>query len=393
MKNNVANYYDLMTFGLGNATFQQFVDMFQTKYNNLQVDGFDWDAEIQLDYTYEQLITSLNIATLPVYVDEASEGLDKSFGKFEIGSNRIPTQKHRYPISAKMMREQLLMVQKFGEAALTSQSRDALRNLLFDSTDKLLMGNRNALTHQRMKIASTGQFTIDLENNPRGLKGLTFDFGVPASNKETLSGTARWWTNAEHTPANEGSASDPILYLKNKRKAMKKLGYPNGHFEMSVDLFDDLLTHSKVLQRIGYSMYPNASDANSAKSYAENMADEAKKVAIERLVGAPIVTRDSMAAVEKFDADAKGLTVSNIENFKSTNVSFIPDGQIGTIKSVQPIVFQDDPTMRTAWFDGGRTLLTQRFESKTRTMYVESEMAVLCVPNMPQYMQIYTVTV
>lgn len=393
MKNNVANYYDLMTFGLGNATFQQFVDMFQTKYNTLNVDGFDWDAEIQLDYTYEQLITSLNIATLPVYVDEASEGLDKSFGKFEIGSNRIPTQKHRYPISAKMMREQLLMVQKFGDAALTSQSRDALRNLLFDSTDKLLMGNRNALTHQRMKIASTGQFTIDLENNPRGLKGLTFDFGVPAANKQTLSGTARWWTNAEHIPANEGAASDPILFLKDKRKMMKKLGYPNGHFEMSVDLFDDLLTHSKVLQRIGYSLYPNATDAANAKTYAENLTDEAKKNAIERLVGAPIVTRDSMAAVEKFDAEAKGLTVSNIENFKSTNVSFIPDGQIGTIKSVQPIVFQDDPTMRTAWFDGGRTLLTQRFESKTRTMYVESEMAVLCVPNMPQYMQIYTVTV
>ena len=393
MKNNVANYYDLMTFGLGNVTFQQFVDMFQTKYNALQVDGFDWDPEIQLDYTYEQLITSLNIATLPVYVDEASEGLDKSFGKFEIGSNRIPTQKHRYPISAKMMREQLLMVQKFGEAALTGQTRDALRNLLFDSTDKLIAGNRNAFTHQRMKIASTGQFTIDLENNPRGLKGLTFDFGVPTANKQTLSGTARWWTNAEHITANEGSASDPILFLKDKRKAMKKLGYPSGHFEMSVDLFDDLLTHSKVLQRIGYSLYPAAADAGVAKSYAENLTDDAKKNAIERLVGAPIVTRDSMAAVEKFDAESKALTVTNIENFKATNVSFIPDGQIGTIKSVQPIVFQDDPTMRTAWFDGGRTLLTQRFESKTRTMYVESEMAVLCVPNMPQYMQIYTVTV
>jgi hypothetical protein len=38
-------------------------------------------------------------------------------------------------------------------------------------------------------------------------------------------------------------------------------------------------------------------------------------------------------------------------------------------------------------------LITNRFESKTKTMYVESEMAVLCVPNMPQYMQIYTVTV
>ena len=390
MKNHVSNYYDLMTFGLGDVSFQQFVDRFQLKYNELNVEGFNWDPEIQLDYTYEQLIGSLNIATLPVYVDEASEGLDKSFGSFQIGSNRIPTQKHRYPVSAKMMREQMIMYNRFGAASLTGQTRDALRDLLFDSTDKLIAGNRNALTHQRMKIASTGQFTIDLENNPRGLKGLTFDFGVKT--KETLTTTARWWTNAEHTTANEGAASDPLLYLKNKAKAARKAGYPAFHFEMAQDLFDDLLMHSAVLKRIGFAAYPAATDA-TALSYAQNMTDEAKKDAIQRIVGVEIKTYDSLAAVEKFDEETKGIKPVTIENFKSTNVSLVPNGQIGTIKSVQPMVFTDDPTQRIAWFDGGRTLITNRFEAKTKTMYVESEMAVLCVPNMPQYMQIYTVTV
>ena len=390
MRTNVKNYYDLLTFGLGNAQFQSFVDRFNDKYNVLNVDGFDWDNEIQLDYTYEQLISSLNIATLPVYVDEASEGLDKSFGKFNIGSNKIPTQKHRYPISAKMLREQMIMIQRFGEAAMTQGARDSIRNLMFDSTDKLLAGNRNALTHQRMRIVSKGQFTIDLENNPRGLKGLTFDFGVPSANKETLTGTARWWTTSDHLPANEGSTSDPILFLKNKRKAMRKLGFPNGHFEIASDLWDDLLTHTKVLSRIGLSLYPQAASATKPDTvgaqYAQNMSDEAKKSAFEALVGCPIVPRDSIAAVEKFDEDAKEIKPVNIENFDPLNVSFVPDGQLGTIKAVQPIVLADDPTERIAWFDGGRTLLTQRYESKTRTMYIESEMAVLCVPQMPQYM-------
>lgn len=393
MRTMVNNYYDLMTFGLGNQKFQDFVDKFQLKYNTPQTDGFAWDSEIQLDYTYEQLIASLGITTLPVYVDVDSEGLDKSLGEFKIGSNKIPTQKHRYAMNAKMLRERMIMVQKFGEAALNSDTRSALMDLLFESTDKLIGGNRNALTHQRMRVCSTGQFTIDLENNPRGLQGITFDFGIPSQNKEILTTTARWWTNAEHIPANEGSASDPLLYLKNKRKAMKKAGYPNGHFEMSSDLFDDLLTHSKVLARIGYSLYPIAAGDDAAKSYAANLTDEAKRDAIERIIGAPIKTYDSVAAVEKFDADAKTIKPVTIENFKSTNVSFVPDGQIGTIKSVRPMVFTDDPTQRIAWFDGGRTLITNRFEAKTKTMYVESEMAVLCVPNMPQYMQIYTVTV
>lgn len=396
MRTNVKNYYDLLSFGLGNAQFQSFVDRFNDKYNVLNVDGFDWDNEIQLDYTYEQLISSLNIATLPVYVDEASEGLDKSFGKFSIGSNKIPTQRHRYPISAKMLREQMIMIQRFGEAAMTQGARDSIRNLMFDSTDKLIAGNRNSLTHQRMRIASKGQFTIDLENNPRGIKGLTFDFGIPAANKETLSGTARWWTTSEHVPANEGSASDPILFLKNKRKEMRKKGFPQGHFEIASDLWDDLLTHTKVLSRIGLSLYPQAASATKPDTvgaqYAQNMSDEAKKSAFETLVGCPIVPRDSIAAVEKFDEDAKEIKPVNIENFDPLNVSFIPDGQLGTIKSVQPIVLADDPTERIAWFDGGRTLLTQRYESKTRTMYIESEMAVLCVPQIPQYMCIYTVT-
>lgn len=391
MRNNVSNYYDLLSFGLGNVSFQDFVDRFQEKYNALQTDGFDWDPEIQLDYTYEQLIASLNITTLPVYVDADSEGLDKSFGEFKIGSNKIPTQKHRYPLSAKLLRERMIMYNRFGDASLNNGTRDALMNMLFDSTDKLLGGNRNSLTHQRMRVVSTGQFTIDIENNPRGLKGLTFDFGVPAGNKESLTGTARWWTTAEHTTANEGSTSDPLLFLKNKRKAMRKAGFPAGHFEISADLFDDLLTHSKVLERIGLSVYPLSGE--NAQTYAANMTDQAKTAAIESIIGCPIVTRDSIAAVDKFDDATKNIKPITIENFNPLNVSFVPDGQIGTIKSVQPIVFTDDPTQRIAWFDGGRTLLTQRFESKTKSMYVESEMAVLCVPNMPQYMCIYTVTV
>lgn len=393
MRTMVNNYYDLITFGLGNQKFQDFVDKFQAKYNTPQTDGFVWDSEIQLDYTYEQLIQNLGIKTLPVYVDVDSEGLDKSLGEFKIGSNRIPTQKHRYAMNAKMLRERMIMVQKFGEAALNGEARTALMDLLFDSTDKLIGGNRNALTHQRMRVCSTGQFTIDLENNPRGLQGITFDFGIPTENKVVLTTTARWWTNAEHIPANEGSASDPLLFLKNKRKEMKKLGYPAGHFEMSEDLYDDLLTHSKVLARIGYSLYPIAAGDDAAKNYAQNLTDDAKKDAIERIVGAPIKTYDSVAAVDKFDAASKSIKPVTIDNFKSTNVSFVPDGQIGTIKSVRPMVFTDDPTQRIAWFDGGRTLITNRFEAKTKTMYVESEMAVLCVPNMPQYMQIYTVTV
>ena len=392
MVTNVTNYYDLMSFGLGELSFQQFIDGFNEKYNTLNVDGYQWDNEIQWDYTYEQLIAASNIATLPIYVDESSEALDKAFGKFEIGSNKIPTQKHRYPVDAKMLRSKFLLAQKFGASTLTTETQNSLLDLLYTGSDNLIKGNRNALTHQRMRINSTGQFVIDINNNPRGIKGLTFDFGIPQANKDTLLTTARWWTNSTHITANEGSSSDPLLYMKTLVKAKKKLGFPQGHIEMSIDLFDDLLIHSKVLQRIGYTLYPQAT-ADGAIVYATNLTDDAKKAAMERFINCPIQTYDSIANVDSFDVTTKQLKQTTIENFVPTNIAFIPNGQIGTIKAVKPIVFTDDPTQRTAWFDGGRTLITNKFENKTKTMYVESEMATLCVPNMPQYMCISVVTV
>lgn len=392
MRTNIKSYYDLLNFGLGSSSFQQFVDRFQAKYNTLQLDGFEFDPEIQLNYQYEQLITSLNIATLPVYMDESSQALDKAHGEFVIGKDRIPTQKHRYPINAKMLREHMIMYEKFGDASLSNDTRNGILNILFDSLDKLLGGGRNALTHQRMRTVSKGELTIDVENNPRGLTGLKFEFGIPKENKASLEGNARWWTGTTHTTATEGSESDPLLFLKDKYKEIRRKGTPKGHFEISQDLFDDMLMHSKVLKRIGYSSYPVAAGDAAAESYAQNLTDEAKAEAIKRIIGAPVIVRDSVAAVEKFDSSSKNLVVNTIDNFDTKNVSFIPDGLIGTVKSVKPLVISEDPTQRVAWFDGGRTLVTQQYEAATKSMYVESEMSMLCVPNMPNYMYINTVT-
>ena len=395
MKTNPSNYYELLTFGLGKdpLAWQQFVNRFQTKYNALQADGFSWDPEVQLDYTYEQLQTELGIATLPIYVDAEAEALDKKLGGFKIGENRIPTQKHRYGLNTRILREKMLMIQKFGQAAMNAEVKNALMELLFESTDKLIAGNRNAITHQRMQVVSTGKFTIDAANNPRGLKGITFDFGIVSDAANAT--TKRWWTSATHTVANEGSAADPIEDLKSVVRAKKKEGWPELQIEMAKDLYDDMLTHTAVLKRIGLASNPLAASDTTGKvaiQQASNMLDDQKGNIIERLVGAPIVTRDTIARAEEFDASTQALKFKTVENFKATNVAFVPKGVLGTIKSVQQLVFADDPTARYAWFDGGRTLISQRYDSKTRATYVESEGAWLTVPNMPQYMTNKVVT-
>lgn len=48
---------------------------------------------------------------------------------------------------------------------------------------------------------------------------------------------------------------------------------------------------------------------------------------------------------------------------------------------------------KVASYDGGRLKLTQRANPETHSIYIESEAAQMCVPRMPQYMFISTVTV
>lgn len=391
MNNRPKSYYELLSYGLGNVSFQSFIDRFKTKYDKEQTDGFVWDPEVQLDYTYEQLEVNLGITALPSYVDSESDAYDRSLAGFKIGSNKIPTQKARYAINRKILRERMIAIQKFGQAALNEETRSAIMNILFESSDNLLQANVNARTHQRMRICSTGKFNITAENNPQGITGLEFDFGIPKENFDDLKGENRFWTKAEHVPANEGTASDPLQYLKNKVKIMRKKGFPAFHIEMTQDLLDDLYTHTKVLKRIGLAINPLVTD-ESAVVAAKNLTDDALKSQIERIIRCKIVARDSMASVEKFNTETKKLEPVAIENFAPCNISFVPDGQIGTIKSVQQLSL-DAPDERIAWFDGHRTLLSQTYNSSTKTMYVQSETSILLVPQMPKYILISVVTV
>lgn len=381
-------YYDLLGangIGMTNERFQTFINKFQEKYNALNTDGFDWDDEIQIDFTYEQLQAELGIATLPTFVDVDAGAPYKMQDKFVIGSNKIPRFKHGFAMNEKIIREQMIMAKRLG--SVTPDVRNTLLKLLFDSVDKLIVGNHNELTYQRNQIVSTGKFDITAENNPQGIKGLSFTFGT---NTSSLSGTSRWWTNAEHTVANQGSASDPLNDMKKIRKTATSVGVPLGHFEISKVLFDDLATHTKVLSRVGYALYPNADGETNAITYAQNLTEDALKAAMERIVGAPIKVIDARAVVEKFESGK--IVKSAIDSFDSKSFAYVPDGMLGTIKAVEPIAVAD-PAARIAYFDGGRTIIKNVFNTDTNTQYVYSECTALVVPSVARYMYSVTATV
>ena len=389
MRNNPVDFYKLLEFGLGGDTWQQFVDRYKEKYDGMVIDGFEF-APTSINYTWQQLVAATTVTTLPTYVDPESPGYEKQRGSAKGETGSIPTQKAFYSLN--IVREKMQLMQMFGQAALNQDMMNVIMGLLDESADGLIKGYYNSLTNQRMQIVSTGKFKIDATNNPRGIKDITFDFGIDESHFDTLSGTQRWWTNADKST--EGTASDPIAYMKNKVKEIRSKYHYYGplKIEMAKEMMDSLLSHSKVLKRIGMMLYPLSSVDNSgatALAYAQNLADDAIKQSLVRLVGCEIVERDSKAYVDDWTEDGV-LTQKEIENFSLTNISFIPQGTIGNIQGVTPLTMGYEPS-KVAFFDDNRLVLSQRMNPETHSIYIESEAAELCVPSLPKYMFICTV--
>ena len=391
MRNNPVDFYKLLEFGLGGDTWQQFVDRYKEKYEGMVIDGFEF-APTSINYTWQQLVAATTVTTLPTYVDPESPGYEKQRGSAKGETGSIPTQKAFYSLNRTIVREKMQLMQMFGQAALNQDMMNVIMGLLDESADGLIKGYYNSLTNQRMQIVSTGKFKIDATNNPRGIKDITFDFGIDASHFDTLSGTQRWWTNADKST--EGTASDPIAYMKNKVKEIRNKYHYYGplKIEMAKEMMDAILSHSKVLKRIGMMLYPLSSVDNSgatALAYAQNLADDAIKQALVRLVGCEIVERDSKAYVDDWTEDGV-LTQKEIENFSLTNISFIPQGTIGNIQGVTPLTMGYEPS-KVAFFDDNRLVLSQRMNPESHSIYIESEAAELCVPSLPKYMFICTV--
>lgn len=397
MNTNPISLYELLSFGMGNLDWKAWVDQYAEKYNELDIDGFV-QSPMTLMGTYAQLISSAGIKALPTWVDIDSPGYETTLRQYSGETGDIPTAKAFARINNKILKERLMVIQNVGRGALNASLQETLFNLFDEGTESLIQGYRNALTHMRHQVVSKGKFELSADNNPRGLKNIELTYGIGADHFEVLTGTSRFWTDESHTSAKEGSASDPILYLKNKVKSIRREFHYYGPLtmELTEDLWDDLATHTAVLKRVGAQLYPTVGDDSVIIRNAQNENEDRIKDSIKRMIKVDeIKLQDSMAVANKPGVNEDGLpdlvTVA-VENFKKENIVFHPSGNIGDIQGVQPLtVGVEDKDI--AWFDGGRLLLTQRAEAKTRSLYFDSEFAQLPVLDKPQWHFICTVTV
>lgn len=394
MKTIPVTLREMVSLGMYGQDWQTFVDHYEEKFNAVTIEGFDFDP-VSISYSFSQLLSKVGATVLPTYVDPESEGYEMPLGQMEGATGNVPTQKLFYSVNRVIVREQMQLVQRIGRAAMDDQMADVMFGLLDEGTDGLIQSFWNALNHQRHQVVSKGEFTINATNNPRGIKGVTIGFNMPAANKDVLTGTARWWTNVTHTT--EGSASDPIEYMKTRVKAIRRDRHYNGplRLEISQDLWDDMLGHSKVLSRLASYLYRTIENDTVRLNAIKDLDEDVYKEAIRKIIKVDeIKIQETYAFVAKKGVNADGepdLIEERIENFDAKNIAFVPVGQLGKIQGVQPLSMGYDAD-KVAYAMGKRLLIEQEDIARSHSINVNGEMAQLCVPNAIRYMFVSTVT-
>lgn len=376
-----SEFYNPLSLALNGGTLQDFVDEILASYNGLKIDGFTWNNDLLPDFTYNQIQRELKMEVMAQYVDLDSPAIPVGAEGDIIGSGSIPRMKAvEYYNEAKLRKlKQMENRRDISREELVNNAGANIGEIIM----KLVMRHTNAITYQRHQIVSNGKFVLTNTNNPNGIVNVTFANHTPSANATTLADDKRWWTNATHDVAHQGSASNVIVDLQAMVKVAKRKGVTRVHFEINDDFLDDVLNHTSVTTAIAANLYPSAASADWAKAAAAQLARDQKVEILGRIIGAPIKSWDTQVSVEKWDDSTKKLTRPQFEAFNKDVVVLVPDGNIGEILTVEPILLAGG---EYAYAYGRKLAITIDKDYKKKCMSYNSEMTSLAVPNVPQYL-------
>lgn len=390
MNTNPVQFYDLLARAFrGDTTskrLQGFLDKtLAEKYNGLQIPGFSFDPDMQLEFTYEQVQKELGITAMANYYDLDSKPVPRGVEGASLLTGKIPRMKDVIYFNEDKVRKQLITERMFGETS--DEAVRSAKRKLFETLDELIGGHTNSLTYQRHQMISAGKLTLTDSNNPKGIKNVTFSASVPSANKKNASSfrsssaNNKWWT--DNTYAAEGSSSDVIADLTAFLQPILDKGI-KGHLEVNSAFLRRILRHSSVAKAIAINLWPMGSVSDTQPAAAA-LPELRRKTVFEELIGVPVVAIDSLVAVEKYDKTKKSLEKPQINAFNADVVVFVPDGNVGTILTVMPITFQSASATYGHFYDG-RLLLTVDADAVEKCQGYYTEMTSLVVPTSPQYL-------
>ena len=374
------NYYDLLqAAGIRPENLSAWIDgYFADKYNTAMWDGFSFDIFPMMDYSYQQFQAELKINVMATYVNPDSKVKARSTEGFSTLSGQIPTLAARLERDEKEVRD-LMNAQAMQSNSVVKQAMA----LLYRKVDDLLGSHVNSITYQVNQMKSLGELNLLDTNNPGGIQNVKFEAQIPESNTTMKKSTAAWWTSAAHTT--EGSDSDPIKDMKAEIRKLRNVGVTNVVAEVEYLTFQDILSHSKVLTAIGYNTYIGAAGDAAALNIGTTLGDDARKLALERIIGCPIMVTDHIAAVEAYDKKTMSIVKTQLNSFAKDVMIFRPAGELGVIKHVQPILPPPGGNVALAQYFNDSLVLKVHTDTDNNVQRFDTKQAVLAVIDKPKY--------
>ena len=367
-------HFDALYYALGGdfARLQPFVDAILADYNNLDIAGFTFNDDLLDDFTFEQVENYVGIAPLAAVVDPDSPAIPFGRKGQSLGTGKIPRMKTvEYLNEAKVRTlKKLIRRRDVGYAEIQASAGASIGEIIANQVASFT----NALTYQRDQMVSTGGVVYNATNNPYGIN-LTLSARVPSANKYAVNSGNGWFAATTYAAV---ASSDPVQDMKNLVEVARQNGMTACHFEMNNLVIDRLLAHSQVIEDIKLRFSLNATyTVTSLKPFtrAEQVA------ALSALVGKPIVEKDHISSVEYNDGGV--LAERNFASFSDANVVLVPDGNIGEILTVEPMLFEGG---RYAFAFGRKAAFTIGTDYVKKCQSYSGEMTSVVAPDKPRLM-------
>jgi hypothetical protein len=363
---------------------------------NLNLHDAVW-APAQIKFTYEMLELTEKITAMATYTAISSEppvtGDKAPLTKL---SGDIPRQRVKKIKTEEDYRNEaidmanILAVAQFRNTNVTEAVRDYLEEWLFDLHADIAARHRNSLNYALGQVKSKGKLTLTAENNPRGLKGITFDLAVPDNNYVDLA----FFTKEKDGGLTPITGVDPVKKLRGEVRRIKRNYYSKVKVRLSDAYASELIHHPEVIKELGFYLSPilatatGSQVATQAARVADTASPEALLDAFKRAIEADeLETFAEITGVDRLDSEKREYVTDRMDVFEFGMVSISPIGDIISIRNVTP--FRDDKSGISAWMFDKRGLIEYRYDAVNRTQTWVSELTALPTLMRPKDMYYY----
>ena len=203
---NTSDFYKLVSGALLNSDrgYGSIDAFFKNEFNEYFTDA-KWrqlfpTAPENRNGTYTQLIGKINVPVMAAYVAMDAEGPKISNTGFEATTKDLPRMKLAYDFNEKSIRDGQYLIANNGRPEFTP-----IFNSFMVDSQYLLTGVHMQINYTAYQIESTGKYISTATNNGGGIRGLQYDFQVPAANKKAAGGygtkgAKKVWSDATAYP-------------------------------------------------------------------------------------------------------------------------------------------------------------------------------------------------